>query len=297
MTWQFYSSKNNMTERLFSFFLMIPFLCPAQEPDSSSALFRMLESERLFAKTSAMNGTKNAFSEFLDDYSLIYTSEWIMNGKAYWIKRTPSPQVLKWEPEFMDISLSRDFGISTGPWEAQEYRPNTKSVGTGYFLSVWTVGEDGKWKVALDAGISCPPPPDDRKHLFSFPSGDDKPVLNPPNEQYTAIILMDEEAKMLEAWKRDPSFSTWSSFLDKNARIMRKGHFPSQNPELLRKWIEETGKLVTWEAQGSSVASSADMAYTYGITGSQGRKGNFVRIWKKNAEGEWKISIDMFNID
>lgn len=283
--------------QFFLIFLFLPVLCPAQEPDSSSAIFRMLESERLFAKSSAMNGTKHAFMAFLNDFSQIYVNEWITEGKDHWSKRAPAPQVLKWEPEYMDISLSRDFGVSTGPWEAQEYRPNTKPVGTGYFLSVWVAGADGKWKVQLDAGISCPPPTDEKKHLFSFPPGDDIPVLNPPHQDYTAMILMDEEEKMLKAWKMNPSFSTWSSFLEKEARIMRKGVLPSQNHDLLRKWIEEKGKLLTWEAQGSSVAGSADLAYTYGIVKSAGKKGNFVRIWRKNAEGDWKITIDMFNID
>ncbi|HLN55808.1 MAG TPA: hypothetical protein VK207_07435 [Bacteroidales bacterium] len=269
----------------------------AQEPDSSSALFRMRESERSFAKSSAMYGTKHAFVEFLNDFSLIYTNGWIKNGKDHWSKREPSPQILKWEPEYMDISLSRDFGVSTGPWEAQEYRPNTRPLGTGYFLSVWVAGDDGRWKVQLDAGINCPPPPDEKKHSFSFPPGNDRPVVNKPRENHEAKILMEEEMKMLDLWKKKPSYSTWSSFLEKDSRIMRKGHSPSQNPDTLRKWIEEDRKLLTWEAQGSAMARSADLGYTYGIVESKGKKGNFVRIWKKNAEGEWKITIDMFNID
>lgn len=35
------------------------------------------------------------------------------------------------------LSAERNFGISTGPWEAQEYRPNTKPLVTGYFITVW----------------------------------------------------------------------------------------------------------------------------------------------------------------
>lgn len=286
-----------MIRLVFSVFLLFPILLMAQEPDSTSALSGMLESERSFSRASAMNGTRDAFAEYLDEFSVIFTSQWITNGKEVWSKRAPSPRILKWEPEYMDISLSRDFGVSTGPWEAQEYRPNTSPVGTGYFLSVWAVGEDGKWKVKLDAGISCPPPPDEKKHLFSFPEGDDKPVLDPPRQKYDAKILIDEESEMLGTWKKNPSFSTWSSFLEKDARIMRNGHLPSQDRDTLRKWISEVGNMLTWEAQGGAVASSADLACTYGIAEAQGKKGNFVRIWRKNAEGQWKITIDMFNID
>lgn len=286
-----------MIRRLFLFFLLFPAVLSAQEPDSSSALFRMLEAERSFAKASAMNGTRDAFAEFLAEFSMIFTDEWISNGKEYWTSRSPAPRILKWEPEYMEIADSRDFGISTGPWEAQEYRPNTKPVGTGYFLSVWSVQEDGTWKAVLDAGISCPPPLKGSEHPFSFPPGDDKPVPNPASFEYTATILIDEEAKLLEAWRKDPSYTTISSFIDKDIRSMRNGHLPSQNPDTLKKWIAETGKSLTWEARGSGVAGSADLAYTYGIAQTSGKKGNFVRIWRKNAEGEWKISVDLINLN
>lgn len=45
------------------------------------------------------------------------------------------------------------------------------------------------------------------------------------------------------------------------------------------------------------MAGSADLAYTYGNAQSTGQKGSFVRIWRKNADGEWKIAIDMINFD
>ena len=77
----------------------------------------------------------------------------------------------------MDISDSRDFGISTGPWEAQEYRPKTAPVSAGYFLTVWKKQSDGAWKVILDAG-STTPVPGGKEHTFTFPAGADKAIAN-----------------------------------------------------------------------------------------------------------------------
>ena len=103
----------------------------AQEPDSSSALFSMRDAERNFARSSVMYGRNTAFVENFTEESVIFTDRWLTNGKQFSKERKPTPVVLKWEPEFMDISGSRDFGISTGPWEAQEYRPNTAPLSNG----------------------------------------------------------------------------------------------------------------------------------------------------------------------
>jgi len=107
------------------------FIFMAQEPDSSSALFSMRDAERNFARSSVMYGRNTAFVENFAEESVIFTDRWLTNGKQFSKERKPTPVVLKWEPEFMDISGSRDFGISTGPWEAQEYRPNTAPLSNG----------------------------------------------------------------------------------------------------------------------------------------------------------------------
>lgn len=286
-----------MFRDLFLLWLFCPLLISAQEPDSSSALFKMLEAERSFSKASAMNGRRDAFAEYLTESSVIFTDKWISNGKVYWSGRPPAPLILKWEPEYMEIADSRDFGISTGPWEAQEYRPNTKPVGTGYFLSVWQVQEDGTWKAVLDAGISAPPPPESKKHSFTFPPGDDKPLANDPKVHDSANDLMNEETKLLEDWKNDPSFSTWSAFFANDIRMMRNGHLPSQNSDTLKQWFTVTDKSLTWEVKGCGVARSEDLAYTFGTVESQGKRGHFVRIWRKSTGSGWKIAIDMININ
>ena len=94
--------------------LSISFMLGAQEPDSSSALFNLREAERNFARASASFGRKEAFQEYLAKGSIIFTDKWITNGKEFWQNRKAAPSILKWEPEFMDISESLDFGISTG---------------------------------------------------------------------------------------------------------------------------------------------------------------------------------------
>lgn len=285
---------------LFSLLMASPVI--AQEPDSSSALFQMREAERNFARSSVKNGRNAAFVENFADESVIFTNTWITTGRQYWNDRKATPVVLKWEPEFIDIADSRDFGISTGPWEAQEYRPNTTPVSTGYFLTVWKKQPGGLWKVILDAG-SATPAPAGYNHKFSFPPGADKAVPNPKrvNIESSRNELLDREHQILAAWKKDPQPATYASFLAPDVRIQRNGHLPSTNADTVKVWIAQLKKTLTWSTIGSGAASSGDLGFTYGFLeipdGPMGLKGHYVRIWRKQPEGKWTIILEMMNMD
>jgi ketosteroid isomerase-like protein len=269
----------------------------AQEPDSSSALFGMREAERNFAKASVMIGRNAAFTEYFADESVLFTDKWITNGKQVSRERKPSPIVLKWEPEFMDISASRDFGISTGPWEVQEYRPNTDPLFTGYFLTVWKKQSTGEWKVILDGG-SATPVAEATKHKFTFPSGADKPVPNPPvmNVQQLTKELLDRDVQFESDWKKNPS--TFISFLAPDARIQLGGHLPTTNADTIKSWVNQFDRSLTWQPVGAGVASSGDLGFTYGLVTTQNKevvKGHYVLIWKKRAGSSWQIVLEMVN--
>jgi ketosteroid isomerase-like protein len=288
-------------------YLIIPLLflsacAMAQEPDSSSALSSMRDAERNFARASVMIGRNAAFAENFAEVSAIFTDKWITNGKQYSRERKASPLVLKWEPEFMDIAASRDFGISTGPWEAQEYRPNTHPIATGYFLTVWKKESDGKWKVILDGGSSTPAVKNNFHHFY-FPAGADKPVLNPPfvKEEiaYRELSMMEETIQ--KEWDKNPLPSTYFSFLSPLVRIQLSGHLPTTNRDSINVMLSGFDKSMTWKTAGMGAATSGDLGYTYGIIELRSNQakniGHYVRIWKKQPATGWKIMLEMLNID
>jgi ketosteroid isomerase-like protein len=284
------------------FLLLIVSPLAAQEPDSTSAIFHMREAERNFARASVMYGRNNAFAENFAEESVIFTDKWITNGKQFSKERKANPVVLKWEPEFMDIADSRDFGISTGPWEAQEYRPNTAPLSTGYFLTVWKKSPDGTWQVILDAGSSTPAKPANR-HEFSFPAGADKVVQNPKRVDNNSVCreLITREEQSLSLWKNNPVPSTYSSFLAPNVRMQKNGHLPSTNPDTIKVWITQIDKTLRWNPSGSGAASSGDMGFTYGVLESNANqartKGHYVRIWRKQSDSKWYIILEMMSMD
>lgn len=288
--------------KTFSFllFLSISLISGAQEPDSSSALFNLREAERNFARASASFGRKEAFQEYLAKGSIIFTDKWITNGKEFWQNRKAAPSILKWEPEFMDISQSLDFGISTGPWESQEYRPYTRPLTNGYFLSVWEK-QQGVWKVILDAGIVTPP---DLNHLhtFSYPPDSDRKInsnkkinsINKEKDKSAKNELLKEEVKLLDSWKSN-NVSEYMSFLSNDARLMLNGYLPLTDSDSVKVWISKRDRTVLWLSEGAGIARSGDLGFTYGYLQKAGQSnGNYVRIWKKYSGG-WKILIEMMN--
>jgi ketosteroid isomerase-like protein len=67
-----------------------------------------------------------------------------------------------------------------------------------------------------------------------------------------------------------------------------------------------TGASTSWKAMRVEVAKSGDLAYTSGtydgtMVGADGRpvkdSGNYLTVWKKQADGTWKILVDTWATD
>jgi hypothetical protein len=265
----------------------------AQQPDSSSALFSMREAEWNFARQSAMYGRNAAFVNNFAEQSVMFTDKWITNARQFWKERKAAPVILKWEPEYMDIAGSRDFGVSTGPWESQEFRPGTAPTSTGYFLTVWEI-QSGSWKVVLDAGAGTPAK-EQNKHSFEFPAGAEKPVSNSGavNKDISKAELIARDKEFSAAWIENPLPATFAGFLSEGARLQRNGYLPTSNRDSIAAWTGHLEKKLAWNPSGAGAASSGELGYTYGMLAEQGTvKGHYVRIWRK-VQGKWLISIEM----
>jgi ketosteroid isomerase-like protein len=229
----------------------------------------------------------------------MFMDKWVTNSLQLWKERKTDPVVLKWEPEFMDIAASGDFGISTGPWELQEFRPNTKPLSTGYFLTVWKKQTDGIWKVILDAGVVTPVI-SDAPHKFLYPSGADKDIPNAPlvDTVQSNKELIEREKQLADQWEKTHQVAVFTSFLAPAARMQQNGHLPTTKGDTINSWISQRDKSMRWKPEGSGAASSGDMGYTYGVLEIQDDPvaGHYIRIWKKTQD-KWLIAIEMASID
>ncbi|NIO39621.1 MAG: DUF4440 domain-containing protein [Burkholderiales bacterium] len=74
--------------------------------------------------------------------------------------------------------------------------------------------------------------------------------------------------------------------------------------EFVRTSFDIPGFHITWQPQEVVVAGSGDFGTTTGtneftVPGPDGETstihGHYVTVWRKNADGDWKCVIDMFN--
>lgn len=71
----------------------------------------------------------------------------------------------------------------------------------------------------------------------------------------------------------------------------------AKNEEEIKKNLAEIAKNITWKIDGCDVSSSSDLGFTYGTLETIGEtklsQACFVRIWKKDNLGKWKILIEL----
>jgi ketosteroid isomerase-like protein len=53
-----------------------------------------------------------------------------------------------------------------------------------------------------------------------------------------------------------------------------------------------------WEPLYSDVSAAGDLGYTYGSIRTEGlaEKSYYMRVWKKQSDGTWKVVLDVNNI-
>lgn len=261
----------------------------AQDPDSSTALFSLAEAERNFSRSSVAIGRVNAFLENLADECVVFQPEPV-NGKEFYSKRKPSPVLLTWEPEFVDIAASEDFGVSHGPWEITDYGPRKLPQRWGYYVSVWKKQKDGTWKVVVDMGNGVETKPDHAVKL-SYPRGSEKKrdFKNADTKSVESDLMKLENDV---AKKAAANVTNYMQNLADDARVVRMGHFPAASRDSIQALLSMATEQ-TWKPIDGDVAVSGDLAYIYGSYESKSEKGTYLHVWKKELDRPWKILVDV----
>jgi ketosteroid isomerase-like protein len=121
---------------------------------------------------------------------------------------------------------------------------------------------------------------------------------------------VEEERTTLLARDRDWSQSAtdidkFMSFMADDATVYAPGAPATKGSAAIRtqlgEMLEAPGFSLAWTPDKAEVAASADVAYTTGAytmsMGGATEKGKYVTAWKKQADGSWKVTEDIFNAD
>jgi len=98
------------------------------------------------------------------------------------------------------------------------------------------------------------------------------------------------------------------AFCDELASMLVPNAPIATGKDAIAKAIESDFKNddIAWHVKKVGVAKSGDLGYTSGTTemtfkdasgNTKSDKGKYLTVWKKQADGTWKVLVDMFNSD
>jgi ketosteroid isomerase-like protein len=275
----------------------------AVSPKAQQALLEMVNTERNFAKTSVEKNAKEAFLSYLSDSGLVIQKGKVVNGKQAWADRKIDSSELSWFPDFADIAASGDFGYTTGPWQYKNAKMDKKPVASGHFNTVWKKQSDGSWKAVIDLGISHPQSLNQNTNpdSITFSKIKSEPDKNKDLDLLRSAFF-DLEKEFIHAYNAGGN-DVYKQYISTEVRIYRMGRLPYLLKDSVNKFLADKSEKRTFEFTDGDIASSGDFGYVYGsvITGMnnngvlQTNHGNYMRIWKREKDGKWKIVLDVIN--
>jgi ketosteroid isomerase-like protein len=135
------------------------------------------------------------------------------------------------------------------------------------------------------------------------------PVSRPTvsaSQKATAETLKQLEAEFMQAAAEKGSAGYMSYYAD-DAVEVPNGHaiIPGKaNIAATMGFLDDKNNHLTWTPVGADVSASGDLGYTYGTWEFHSKDkdgkptveyGNYTSIWKKQADGGWKVVLDMGN--
>lgn len=278
---------------LFAFLPMVAAVTALAAP--LSPIDTMIQSERLFSTASVQGGMKAAFLAWLADDGVIFRPR-PMDGKKLWASRDSVPGTLIWEPSYAEIAGSGDLGYTTGPWE---YRPADKdeAISYGHFITVWRKQSNG-WRVVADIGVQHDKP------ARGVGSGDLSKAPAP-----SAKGAKDAPGDIAELDRTFSDFTFTQGIAGafaaqgaKDLRLNRDGFFPSKGRQPAQAAFDSVSGGLRFDPTGSGVATSHDLAYSYGISrwSSDGvtaptDSGVYLHVWRRAPGKKWELALAVEN--
>lgn len=127
---------------------------------------------------------------------------------------------------------------------------------------------------------------------FAFAAGADEKAVRDADEQWSKVAAARDLDKTV-------------SFYADDAVVLPPNQAAVTTKDGIRnlwKGFFETLTDISWKTTRVEMAKSGDMGYligTYEMTLKDGTKdkGKYCEVWKKQADGKWKVTTDMFSSD
>jgi len=267
---------------------------------SSRSLQTMIEAEHAFSRLSEEKGIREAFLSYLADDSVVFMPRPVPGRKAYEEAPADSPTLLTWEPAYAEVSPAGDLGYTTGPYQARNRSNAAAPPRFGHYVSLWQKQPTGLWKVVLDVGIRHPQSGFKPLEVMTRKDARRPKRLIKVDKFRELNFLLKIEAEFAAKAAAEGILAAYLAYADEEFRIYRDGALPSAGTDALRREFSSRPGSQTWEPVDGDVSRYGAVGFIFGT--AEARSGDpadppaassYLRIWRKNPEGLWKIALDL----
>lgn len=260
-------------------------------PDAASA--PVVAAENAFSADSRRYGVRIAFLAHFDAGSWLFRP-YPVGALDALARDADDGAPLEWGPDTVGVSASGDMGFTSGPWSA--HAAGTDGLAHGHFLTVWKRGDDGIWRVQVDAGIGHP--------ALAKPAGDVDIVVRGGDAPSRALASDDIAKRRAALEKSDDDLRTalgaasgdkaalWQRTAHADLRVLRGGHAPATGKDAQDLLAHDAPRIGSGPRRALDVAASGDLGYTLGGDASCAPCGTYYRIWRWQ-NGAWRVLVDL----
>lgn len=253
----------------------------------------LVRAEYAFAGAVDRLGIRDGFLQFLAPDAIVFDPQ-PANGPEVYRRRHPDRTRLSWYPVEAVLAGSGRFGFTTGPWTASWRDGETQQHRYGEYLSVWQRGDDGAWRVVLDAGIGHPAASNVTRLSSDTAAEPVNPSAQSRADNADALRQLDARFSRLAMG----SFSgAYQALAADRIRLLREGELPILGKPAAMNSVRTAPAGRIWVTGHSRLAASGDLGFTVGLTflpDDSYREypvSAYVHVWQLTADG-WRLRVD-----
>ena len=245
----------------------------------------LVAAETAFEKSCLESGIRNGFLANVDSNAIVFTEKGPVDAKQFWRSLPAFDGIFSWSPSYSELSVSGDWGYTTGNYEHRSKTLNDPPDECGQYTTLWGKNELGEWKYLIDIGTSHDCIPLDKNPTIitveKYGAGElaSKEKISEKENEFIVALGQNMEDAYLK--------------YGSSKYILNMPQFhPVTSRDSAVILLKKTGATLKYHPAGIKISPGKDMAAAYGTIESGSKTGSYVRIWRHEKTG-WKIALEV----